>query len=222
MTQAEFMQEFTKQEKKKQIRCYEQLNAVAQKGQILFAGSSLMEWFPVCEIAASHGVTATLYNRGVAGFTTAEMLEHMDTLLLDLQPSKLFINIGTNDIRLQPDGMPWKPRLLENYRRILTQFQAVCPNCAVYILSYYPVNPSVAEQLHLPTAEGLKVRTNEALLEVNRDLEAMAAEFKCSYLDVTAGLRDETGALKAAYTMDGLHMYPEAYVHVFETLRPYL
>ena len=222
MTQLEFIRKHTEQEKAKRLACYTPLNTLARKGQILFAGSSLMEWFPVCEIAASRGVTATIYNRGVAGFTTAEMLAHMDTLLLDLAPSRLFINIGTNDIRPQPDGAPWKPRLLENYRKILAQFRAACPDCTVYVLSYYPVNPGVAEALQLPGAEGLRVRTNAALLEVNRDLEAMAAEMGCRYLDVNDGLRDETGALKADYTMDGLHMYPAAYFRVFDSLRAYL
>ena len=37
------------------IRKFGYLNQGALKGQILFTGSSLMEMFPVCEIARSQG-----------------------------------------------------------------------------------------------------------------------------------------------------------------------
>ena len=38
------------------IRYFGYLNQGALKGQILFTGSSLMEMFPVCEIARSQGI----------------------------------------------------------------------------------------------------------------------------------------------------------------------
>lgn len=80
------------------IKNYDYINQIALKGKILFTGSSLMEMFPVCEIARSRGIEEIIYNRGVGGLNTDEFLEHIDTLLLDLEPSKIFINIGTNDI----------------------------------------------------------------------------------------------------------------------------
>ena len=57
-----------------------------------------MEQFPICEIARSKGFDEVIYNRGVGGLNTDEFLENINTLLLDLEPSKIFINIGTNDI----------------------------------------------------------------------------------------------------------------------------
>ena len=57
-----------------------------------------MEMFPVCEIARSQWIEQVIYNRGVGGLNTDEFLDNIDTLLLDLEPSKIFINIGTNDI----------------------------------------------------------------------------------------------------------------------------
>ncbi len=62
-----------------------------------------MEMFPVCEIARSQGSEQVIYNRGVSGLNTDEFLENIDTLLLDLEPSKIFINIGTNDITKKND-----------------------------------------------------------------------------------------------------------------------
>ena len=48
-----------------------------------------------------------IYNRGVSGLNTDEFLENIDTLLLDLEPSKIFINIGTNDITKERLGKPY-------------------------------------------------------------------------------------------------------------------
>ena len=57
-----------------------------------------MEMFSVCEIARSENFDQIIYNRGVGELNTDEFLENINALLLDLEPSKIFINIGTNDI----------------------------------------------------------------------------------------------------------------------------
>ena len=53
-------------------------------------GLSLMELFPICEIARSRGIDDIIYNRGISGLNTDEFLQHIHPLLLDLQPSKGF------------------------------------------------------------------------------------------------------------------------------------
>ena len=49
------------------LKNYQYLNEVAIKGETLFTGSSLMELFPICEIARSRGVDDIIYNRGISG-----------------------------------------------------------------------------------------------------------------------------------------------------------
>lgn len=76
-----------------------QLNFESDKGRIVFAGDSLIEYFPFSELY--HG-EKIIYNRGIAGSTTYDVLSRADTLILPLQPSKLFLLVGTNDFMLQP------------------------------------------------------------------------------------------------------------------------
>jgi len=45
------------------LKNYQYLNEVAIKGETLFTGSSLMELFPICEIARSRGIDDIIYNR---------------------------------------------------------------------------------------------------------------------------------------------------------------
>ena len=52
-------------DKQLKVTTYAHLNRIAQKGQILLAGSSLCEFFPVAEIARHFGFDKTIYNRGI-------------------------------------------------------------------------------------------------------------------------------------------------------------
>lgn len=109
-----------KREQLEKIDKYNVLNTFAQKGQILFTGSSLMEQFPINELLMNKGMEQIVYNRGVGGFTTDDMLEHMDTQIFAIEPSKIFINIGTNDISNPTVSFETAlSHMLHNYTEIL-------------------------------------------------------------------------------------------------------
>ena len=80
------------------VERYKRLNEFIEKGQVLFAGSSLMEQFPINELLLNYELPYKVYNRGVSGFTTIELLENIEPCILDLEPKVLFLNIGTNDL----------------------------------------------------------------------------------------------------------------------------
>ena len=214
----ESMMGFLAQEKEKKLRNYRQQNAFARKGQTLFTGSSLMEQFPVTEYCLNEGLPLA-YNRGIGGYTTDEFLAAIDTVLLDLQPSRLFLNIGTNDIRPMPNGGDWYDHLAANERRICEIIREKLPGTTVFLMAYYPVNAGAPGAANNP---GLRVRTNEAIARANRMLEALAAEFGFRYIDVNDGLKDGAGNLKLAFTLDGMHFDAAGYRTVFERLKPYL
>ncbi len=205
-------------EKERKLTNYRQQNAYVQKGCTLFTGSSLMEYFPITEYCLNEGLPIA-YNRGIGGYTTDEFLAAIDTMLLDLQPAKLFINIGTNDLRPLPDGADWFAHLAENYRRICAIIRDKLPDTIVYMMAYYPVNTNV------PLAQdnsSMLVRTNENIARANKMVEGLADEFGFYYIDANDGLKDENGNLKAEHTRDGIHFDAAAYRTVFESLKKYL
>ncbi len=205
------------------IEKYRQLNRFVPSGKVLFTGSSLMEMFPVDELCRSAGIDAPVYNRGVGGFTTDDFLREIDTQLLDLKPGKVFINIGTNDIRNDP-AIPegWLAHLTANYREILRRLRESLPDCDLYLMAYYPVNPDAKAAQQGWSVEALKVRTNEAIDRANQAVAQLAEEFGGTFINVNQGLTDEQGRLKEEFTLDGIHMCPAAYAVVLENLRPYL
>jgi lysophospholipase L1-like esterase len=98
-------------------------NKTAKKGQIVFVGSSLMEIFPIEKMQQGLNLDKQIYNRGIRATTTADMLKYMGLCIFDLEPSKVFINIGTNDIGF---GVP-ESTFLANYDEILRQIREGFP-----------------------------------------------------------------------------------------------
>lgn len=99
-----------------------------------------MEQFPVCELAMDAGITRPVYNRGIGGTTTDDFLREIDTVLLDLEPLKVFLNIGTNDMTDRIYGEKWMEHLAENYEAIL---RIARENCPTLKSSAWPIIPQI-------------------------------------------------------------------------------
>ena len=88
-------------------------------------------------------------------------------------------------------------------------------------MAYYPVNDVYVKE-NPGAANMLEVRTQENLSIVNQKLEKLAQKMGYHYIDVNENLTDENGKLKQEYTIEGVHMYADAYRIIFENLKPYL
>lgn len=210
------MKAFQEMERQRNHRKYHELNLLAQKGQTVMVGSSLMEWFPINELMMSNGIPGVVYNRGLGGYTTTDLLGCMDECILELEPSRIFINIGTNDIGLPGDDLGM---LEKNYREILRRIKERLPQCQVNVMAFYPV-----ADMELPTnlPGGRKPRTLESVQEANSRIKAMAQELGLNFIDVNDTISDERGYMKAEYAADSIHMWPSAYQQILMALKPYL
>ncbi len=215
----DFFKELMHREQQDKLERYRILNQNVKKGEILFTGSSLMEQFPVNELLMTNGMDQVVYNRGIGGFTTTDMLQHMEEMVFGTEPSRIFINIGTNDI-----GSPeyQLEALLERYEEIIVRIQERLPEAQINMMAYYPVN----ETDKIPEGEWGKTafvtRTNENLNIANAAIENLAAKKGCRFINVNEGLADERGKLKKEYTIEGIHMYANGYQVVLQNLKKYL
>lgn len=217
------MNEHLKMEQRQKIDKYRILNEHVVKGQILFTGSSLMEQFPINELLMTEKNNTIIYNRGIGGFTTDDMLENMNIQIFDVEPSKIFINIGTNDIAYPCASFrEVLSHAIGNYELILTQIQSRLPDTKVYLMAYYPVN-EIDKIPEGEWAESMFVnRNNQNLPIANAAVKELAKKFGYEYIDVNTGLTDERGLLKREFTVEGIHMYANGYRVVFENIKPYL
>ena len=215
----DFFKELMHREQQDKLERYRILNQNVKKGEILFTGSSLMEQFPVNELLMTNGMDQVVYNRGIGGFTTTDMLEYMEEMVFGTEPSRIFINIGTNDIG-SPDYQ--LEALLERYEEIIVRIQERLPEAEINMMAYYPVN----ETDKIPEGEWGKTafvtRTNENINIANAAIENLAAKKGCRFINVNEGLADERGKLKKEYTIEGIHMYANGYQVVLQNLKKYL
>ena len=184
----EFFEQNMRREQEEKLDRFRILNQEARKGEILFTGSSLMEQFPI----------------------------HEEEMVFGTEPSRIFINIGTNDMNA-PDFS--QDRLLENYEAILRQIQKRLPAAEINVMAYYPVN-EVDKVPDGPWGKTLFVnRTNRTIDRLNQALEKLAEKLGCRFINVNKGLTDENGRLKKEYTIEGVHMYANGYRVVLDNLK---
>lgn len=186
-----------------------ELNAIAREGAIVFAGDSITEGFPVHELFPP---SQPLYNRGIGGMSSGQMLEHLEDLVLGLSPKKAFVLIGTNDIHKGTgfDGT------VENIRTIINRIEKECPATAIYLLSVLPVNNT--KELYL---YAVAERNNPDILRLNKYLKQLAEEMaSTTFVDVHSRLADKQGNLRDDYTTDGLHLSVKGYREVAACIAP--
>ncbi len=194
-------------------------NKTAKKGQIVFVGSSLMEIFPIEKMQKSLGLDKLIYNRGIRATTTADLLKSMDICIFDLEPSKIFINIGSNDMGF---NVP-ESTFLANYDEILRQIKEKLLETQVYVMAYFPVNP-VADfgESEAEHESFFASRTNEIIESASRKVAQLAKKYHFEFINVNAGLADADGNLRKELTFDGGHMYPAGYEIVLQNMKIYL
>lgn len=203
-------------DKEIKVEKFREANKSVKAGQIVFAGSSLMEMFPINKLLEEHGDETIIYNRGIGGFVSRELLEVLDVCVLDLKPSAVFINIGTNDLS---DASIPVSRLMENYDKIISRIEAAVPDVKIYLMAYYPVNYEAAAE---DMKECLKVRSNEKINVANAEVKKLAEKHGQRYIDINANLKDELGRLKAEYTIEGLHINEDGYRAIYDDIMAYV
>lgn len=211
------MQTMNQNEKREKIERFKRLNTYVKPGQIVFAGSSLMEQFPIYEFLQDFDLPFTIYNRGVGGFTTTDFQDAIQHCVYDLKPRAVFLNIGTNDM----NGADYDlESLLTRYESIIKGILENVPGVKLTLMAFYPVNPAADGPEYLKYV--FQYRTNEAIAAANRAVQELARKYQLGFLDLNAGITDENGCLKLEYTIEGMHMYANGYKAVLDALLPAL
>lgn len=199
---------------------YIEENKTAKQGQIVFVGSSTMEIFPIEKMQKSLNLDKIIYNRGIRATTTEDVLNDLDTLIFDLKPTKVFINIGSNDVGF---GVPFE-EFLENYDKLLSKIKEQLPETVVYIVAYFPVNTvdPFDDEDKKEHHTLFNTRNNVNLQKANKSIQILAKKYGYSFINLNDGLTDKNGNLKKELTFDGMHMLPSGYEIVLKNMMQYL
>ena len=108
--------------------------------------------------------------------------------------TKIYIKVGLNEL-----GSVTDEPFLDAYTSLINDLRVMQPRAIIYIQAILPVT-QVKSQTD-------RVHCNENIKKRNENLKSFAELMKCYYVDVGPYFADETGALKAETTADGIHMY---------------
>lgn len=102
-----------------------------EKGGIVFTGSSSIRLWKTLE---QDFPKANIINTGFGGSQTHHLINHLDKLVLNFEPQKVFIYEGDNDINA---GKPVR-QILEEFFEIMEKVTAVVPEVQFYFISAKP------------------------------------------------------------------------------------
>ena len=170
------------------------------EGSVVFLGDSITDYVDFDALLPQYHII----NMGIAGDTTSGVLRRLGAVI-SLRPRKLFLLIGTNDI-----GMDlWTAPIARNIREIVSRVQEKSPQTRIYL------------QAVLPT-RGLTERPNTLVQELNAEIQAIAQEKHCTFIDLYTLFLDSGGDLAREYTLDGLHLSDSGNARWMAHVVPYL
>ena len=173
----------------------------------LFLGDSITEFYDLDKYFPNLPVV----NSGIISNTTEDILNDMKNRVYNYNPSKVFILIGTNDLRDDRSV----DEIVNNIKKIIEEIKENRKETEIYLESIYPVNEKVNKK-------GVEGRKNEDIKEINNQLEKYAKKENITYINIYNKLVDDEGLLNEDYTTDGLHINEDGYKIITKELEKYL
>ena len=176
------------------------MNEPRIKNQIVFLGDSITDYVNFDEILPDYHII----NRGIAGDTTSGVLRRLNEVI-SLKPTKIFILIGTNDIGMGVNTIP----IANNIRTIITRIHEKLPDTKIYLQSLFPTRH------HTP-------RPNTEIQALNIEIQSIAQNLDCTFINLYPLLLDSDGELAENYTIDGLHLSESANKKWLDFIKHYI
>lgn len=211
----DFFEQLTAVNTQQRLSWFRYLNQTARPGGIVFVGDSITQEFLVHEMLREHSAVSSMHNRGIGGDTTSGLLKRMEDSIYHLQPAKVFLLIGINDLA---DSHARPEAVASRIQEIAALTLQHCPKAELYLESVYPINESNASKIDRPT---IGEKSNKRIDQINDILKTFDGG-RLHYLNLNSSLKDNDGNLKLEYTREGLHLTPLGYSAVVQELSQYL
>ena len=175
---------------------YREANAEIHRLELVMIGDSLTE---IWGLADPDLFTGRIVNRGISGQTSPQILLRFMADVVDLQPRRVHILCGTNDIAGNTG-----PNQPEDYQRNIRAMVTLAKAAGIEVLlaSLLPADamPWNAQ------AEPLKW-----IPHLNDWLRKLAADEGLTFVDYHVALTDGAGGLQPQFAADGVHVTRAAY-----------
>lgn len=141
---------------------FAEINSCVPEDAIVFFGSTHFAELPVAELAHSFHMDENLCNRSIPDASIDAAAHMLDVCVLDLKPSKVFVNLGDADV-VRPDFD--EEAFLSEYEEMIDTIHEQT-KAEVYVVSLMSETPLAKE--------------------VNSRLKAIAEHDGCDFIDISA------------------------------------
>jgi lysophospholipase L1-like esterase len=177
-------------------------NMTQQDSSIIFLGDSQFEYANWNELLERKDIL----NRGIAGDVVSGLIGRVEEVCRH-QPTKIFIEIGTNDLSM---GLS-VDEIMADYEKLMEAIKKRT-TAEIYINSVLPVQDLPGENYQ-----------NAEILNLNRKIKAFCEKQALKYIDLMPTFTDDnSGNIKTEYTSDGLHLNAKGYLEWKRILMPFL
>ena len=165
------------------------------ENRVVFLGDSITDYWKLADYFS--GKPYTVFNRGIDGQTTPQMLVRFHQDVIELHPKVLVVLAGTNDVA-GVTGPARNEDIEANYTS--TAELARLHKIRVVFASLLPVNNYTED-----AKESFALRPRERILALNTWLKDYCAKNGLVYLDYFSAMVDDKGMLKRGLSDEGLH-----------------
>lgn len=189
-------------------RKYAELGKIAEKGKAVMIGDSIVEMFPLSEFFEEK-----IYNRGISGDTSGEMLKRLENTAIPLAPKKAVIWVGTNDLQAEVPLSDIAANVEKAANLLKEKF-----NTEIYIVSVIPVNTKSADENIVRT---VGIRKNSNITSLNEKYKHLCEKNGYCYIDVYSKLV-ENNSLPDGLSEDGLHPNVAGYIQISKIIKSFM
>jgi lysophospholipase L1-like esterase len=167
----------------------------AGENRVVFLGDSITDYWKLADYFAAKPYV--VFNRGIDGQTTSQMLVRFRQDVVELHPNALVVLAGTNDVA-GVTGPSRNEDIEANYASMAEL--ARLHHIRLVFASLLPVNNYTDD-----AKESFALRPRERILALNTWLKEYCSKNAFVYLDYFSAMVDDKGMLKRDLSDEGLH-----------------
>lgn len=155
-----------------EMETYRELNSITEAGGVVLFGSNTFASLPVGELTQAFRITEPIYNRSIRNVRIDQIESYLKVCLYDLNPRKIFVNMGDIDILDENVDID---NFISKYEWLLYMIHTKT-QASIYIV---PV-----------------VSDSETAFKINQRLKTLASQTGCKYIDVSSVLKAKRPTLR--------------------------
>lgn len=155
-----------------EMETYRELNSITEAGGVVLFGSNTFASLPIGELTQAFRITEQIYNRSIRDIRIDHIESYLKVCLYDLNPRKIFVNMGDVDILDENVDID---NFISKYEWLLYMIHTKT-QASIYIVPIISDNP--------------------AAFKINQRLKALAAQTGCKYIDVSGVLESKRPTLR--------------------------